>query len=405
MTETQPAETILVAVTGETMAPLLASARWLGERTGARVHVTSVLRHAPMMSWPGAPAPSGDGIDALRVAALRDLLDVSVARLFGSHATSDVSIERGDPARMLTKAARDVGASLIVVGLGRHRPVDRLLGSETTLAIVRLAATPVLALAAEMRQPFQQVVVATDFSSTSERAFRQALPLLASDARVTFVHVSQASRTPSDAERQRSLASRVDEFVARLGIPVGMCVNVELLDGHIAERVLDLADALGADLVIAGRHGHGAIERLLVGNVATYLLRGTTHSMFIAPEIPVVHETPAEIAKESWTTLLDAFSQRNARRRTIVCTMGPGSESQDRGYTLMHLGCASRNRVEVVLSEDGGQSTVRRVLEGVTSASLEQAGAGQEASLHVEHAPNETIISLLPEASRLGGIP
>jgi len=75
------------------------------------------------------------------------------------------------------------------MGLGRHRPLDRLLGVATTLCTIRSASCPVLAVSPDVNAPFREAVVATEFKPSSAKAAESIIPLLSDGyRRVARVH-------------------------------------------------------------------------------------------------------------------------------------------------------------------------------------------------------------------------
>tara|TARA_Y100000588_G_C13912439_1_gene777775 strand:- start:26 stop:457 length:432 start_codon:yes stop_codon:yes gene_type:complete len=49
----------------------------------------------------------------------------------------------------------------------------------------------------------------------------------------------------------------------------GIKVTTEILNGHIASEICDYADNNGCDLIMISSHGHGAVERFLIGGVTS----------------------------------------------------------------------------------------------------------------------------------------
>ena len=198
----------------------------------------------------------------------------------------------GFPAPALTDYALEANASLLVMGLGRHRTLDRAFGSETTLQAIRLARCPVLAVHPDLDSPFRDVVVATDFSVPSAFAARAALPLLAGVATVHLVHVWQPSTTTepravaSDERYLQSLPGRFRRFLAALKVRGDVTVKSIVREGKTAECVIEYARAHHADLVVAGRRGLSMLHRVLVGSQTTALLRGAPCSLLVVPEPP-----------------------------------------------------------------------------------------------------------------------
>lgn len=47
-----------------------------------------------------------------------------------------------------------------------------------------------------------------------------------------------------------------------------MKITTEVLSGSPKRVILEEAEAFGADLIVVGSHGHGALERFLLGSVS-----------------------------------------------------------------------------------------------------------------------------------------
>ena len=52
----------------------------------------------------------------------------------------------------------------------------------------------------------------------------------------------------------------------------GVEVKTEMLRGNVAAAIIDYADKNGADLIVAGTKGHGALAELLMGSVTRNLV-------------------------------------------------------------------------------------------------------------------------------------
>ena len=100
----------------------------------------------------------------------------------------------GWPADVVNEAAENWDASLILVGLGSHRAVDRLFGTETALNVIKHAAVPVLAVPANARDLARHACAAIDFTPASIAAAIVAASLLSNDGILTLVHASPFDR-------------------------------------------------------------------------------------------------------------------------------------------------------------------------------------------------------------------
>jgi nucleotide-binding universal stress UspA family protein len=72
-----------------------------------------------------------------------------------------------------------------------------------------------------------------------------------------------------------------------------MQVEHVILKGAIAGAILKHADERGADLIVAGTRGAGFIRRMLVGSVATRIIRHAKIATLIVPD-PREDEAPEQ---------------------------------------------------------------------------------------------------------------
>jgi nucleotide-binding universal stress UspA family protein len=66
-------------------------------------------------------------------------------------------------------------------------------------------------------------------------------------------------------------------------VPCGVRLERAVLRGDPAAEILSLAERAGADVIAVGSHGHSALGRMLVGSVATKLLRNAQCSLLLEP--------------------------------------------------------------------------------------------------------------------------
>jgi nucleotide-binding universal stress UspA family protein len=89
---------------------------------------------------------------------------------------------------------------------------------------------------------------------------------------------------PSDDIRDRLRIDRealLERAIARLRRP-GLGVSARLVEGRAASVIVDEAEESGADLVILGARGHGAIERAFLGSVSAEVVDQAHCSVLVA---------------------------------------------------------------------------------------------------------------------------
>lgn len=128
---------------------------------------------------------------------------------------------------------------------------------------------------------FNHILIAVDGSTHSDKALRYAHGMAQGfGARLMLVHVYPHTSDLlgySDFERlvsRRQAAGQavIDAARRHLG-DTDISIHEDLLEGPEAEAILAAARSQGADLIVMGTRGMGAIEGLLFGSVS----RKVTH--------------------------------------------------------------------------------------------------------------------------------
>lgn len=279
---------VLVATDGTPAGEAAFSAGALiAARTASVVEVILVVEPLPVlvpepsMLQPLVASPAL--LDAARDRVIEALRKVAPAGLDWR-----VDTQYGRPsAEIISKASRS-NAQLIAIGLVHHGIVDRILDGDTAVEIVRESSAPVLLVSSTWETLPRRVLVAVDFSPPSMRAARACLRILADDAAIVLAHVRPTPTVFDDMERweeqyDQMSARELDKFAKALNAPSGMRVEGVTLAGRASNVLLRHADEIQADLVVAGAHGAGLMQRLLIGSVATRLMHHSKRSLLIVP--------------------------------------------------------------------------------------------------------------------------
>lgn len=219
-----------------------------------------------------------------------ELLAAAAAQLRQNVSDADawrVEVASGSPAPTIADVAEEIGASLIVMGLGKHDLFDRVFGSETALRVMRHARTPVLAVPQNWIGIPRRVLVAVDFGPASLRAARAAMHIVAPGSTIFFAHVATNVADPAfgnefAAVYEASLKDEFDRFIAAVGVPDDVTIEYATLYGDAARTLLAWAKTNNTDMIVAGTHGRNVIARLFVGSVASKLVRGAQCAVLVA---------------------------------------------------------------------------------------------------------------------------
>lgn len=187
----------------------------------------------------------------------------------------------------LARLMRTTGSELLVIGVHQGSTAERL--RSTALEVLGTVATSVVVVP-ELRKDDpnlpapRHLVVATDLGSTGDRAVRWAYGLVADGGTIHLLHVTEPVYDAGDARRAR-LAALDGQLLDRVPphVPPAVHTRVHVEEGAPAKVITALADAVGADLIVLGAHGRGALASLLLGSTSQDVLRAATRPVLVVP--------------------------------------------------------------------------------------------------------------------------
>lgn len=154
------------------------------------------------------------------------------------------------------------------------------------------------------------VLFATDFSSTSERA-----ALVAADmARVGRValHVVHVVPPVTDAADSNE---RLKDLAARLG---DGRVRTALLSGRVAHQIIRYARQEGIGLIVLGTHGRTGVSRVLLGSVAESVVR-LAHCPVLTVPAAAAGPVPADAVATAAALVVQRCIVCGAHAEELIC--------------------------------------------------------------------------------------
>jgi nucleotide-binding universal stress UspA family protein len=281
------ASTIIVATDGREQSDSAIRAGALLKGQGDALRIVSIVPPLPLVSAELDLHISADAMDASREARAGAVLE-QIRRALGHDVKTDIVVRNGNPADIVARIAAEEGAKLIVTGLGRHRLVDRLLSDETALQIIRAASTPVLAVPQEFSRAPRTAIVGIDFSEMSVHAAGLALEMVQGAATVYLANIAPREdaftlSTKWRAEYEERVMKKLRELADKLEAPKQVHLQPVIRDGDAATALLSYAADTGSELIAVGTRGLGLVSRLIVGSVATKVIRNSTVAVLTVP--------------------------------------------------------------------------------------------------------------------------
>jgi nucleotide-binding universal stress UspA family protein len=134
---------------------------------------------------------------------------------------------------------------------------------------------------------FRNVLVGVDRHPGGRDAVALAERLLAHDGKLTLGHIYQRDprlRRPSPVEYETMKQQRGLELLAEIRDKAGVDAELRCAESSSAGRGLhELAESIGADLLVVGSSRRGLVGRVLLGNDTREALNGAPCAVAIAP--------------------------------------------------------------------------------------------------------------------------
>ena len=275
----------------------------IAHRSGTKVHLTSVVQRVPIFLASSEEPVPDPGLEQELRDQLTEYLRSTAEALETTHGVEvTYALLDGSPAQALADHARAKRVGLIVMTTHGHSGINRFWMGSVTDRLLRRVKVPVLLLRptdGALQTEFRHTLVALDGLSEGERVLEPAIELgsLCQDAQFTLVQVVEppvalitrmamhpAKMRPHWAELQENCARSYLERVAKSMRTRGLSVSTQMISaGGIGEQILDLARAIGADLIVVGTHGARGVERMLLGSVADKVIRGASQPVLVVP--------------------------------------------------------------------------------------------------------------------------
>lgn len=257
-------------------------ARYAGDRAAARITLLNVQR-PPLRLSPGAGVDHATLEAALLERSSREL-EAARALLVASGHHTDVITRVGPPADTILEVTRQCNASALVMGSGRQGLLGGYAIGSVALRVAPAAPCPVVLVRPGVRLPSElgirlRVVVPVDGSPEADQALRRLAGCadVLGRMHVDLVHfgsgltLAAAILPPHDDVLREWSSQQFDAALsasAQVLAHAGIAHDVHRLTGAPDTDIAAFARRQGADVIVMGTRGMGAMHHLLLGSAA-----------------------------------------------------------------------------------------------------------------------------------------
>jgi len=258
----------------------------LAKGYGAKVHALHVRSPYPLIVGPEAMP------QIIEAAKEQAKFEAQQLHEILSTVPHDVLVCEGDLWPAITDMVQQQNIDLIVIGTRGRTGVGRAVLGSVAEEVFRRASCPVLTVGphvssdTERRLKMKEILYATDFSPESLSALPYAVSFAQEhEARLTILHVIGEAEVGELVHAENYFEStlrRLRELVPPEA--KSWCEpSTRVEKGPAAEKILEVAIALGADLIVLGVRG-AAVNM----GATTHLSRSTAHRIVTQAECPVL---------------------------------------------------------------------------------------------------------------------
>lgn len=135
-----------------------------------------------------------------------------------------------------------------------------------------------------------KILVAHDGSAHADKALQEAGRIAAQmGAQITIITVApdMCLTEVSDSECQQiteSLYSEAEGSMKKVTADLsakGITADIVIKDGHPAEKIIDTAEEIGADLIVVGSHGRHGAKRFFLGSVSAKVVEHASCNVLV----------------------------------------------------------------------------------------------------------------------------
>jgi len=195
---------------------------------------------------------------------------------------TETAMLSGVPFDQIVRHADLRDANVIIMGAGEKSDDDPFRLGITAEKVLRKASKPVWVVKPDAAEQIKNILCAVDCSEPSARSLTNAIRLARSfQAKLTVLHAIQPLTVilrlsqvgdMDEADYVRERHSQFDLFLKNFDFH-NVDWNQEIRQGQPHQEILAMANETSADLLVMGSVGRSGLSRILMGSVASKVVR------------------------------------------------------------------------------------------------------------------------------------
>lgn len=191
----------------------------------------------------------------------------------------------GSSAHEITGVAQEVEADMIVCGSGKKGNFESFIMGSVTRALVTDAKRCILIGKQQVEHSHKiNIVYATDHSDYADRCIEHLVNLApAGIGAVTVVSANtvepdirdmldEHNRATGEGKSMTDILEHRNKQVCEKFSAICDSTESVVIQGHVNDVINATMEKSGADLLVLGAHGHGFLERLVIGSTAMHMV-------------------------------------------------------------------------------------------------------------------------------------
>jgi len=184
------------------------------------------------------------------------------------------------PDETIVDLAKQKSADAIIIGTHGRTGIKKVLLGSVSRRVIGDAPCPIWQVPPKVTFDIQSILVATDGSVNGNLALEDAFE--ASQACSTDLTVVSVVK-PDGPAAYRVEAEKIVEQAKKEGASRGIPVEGIVAEGEPWKKIVEIAKDKSIGVIMIGRHGHSALDKLLLGSVTERVAGHAPCSVIVVP--------------------------------------------------------------------------------------------------------------------------